>query len=75
MLWNSVSPMVFLLAAQASTSLPTRYRRFGLLLLTASRIAFETTSTEEAFFEEGECINLYFSVEDFKTAPLRTLQR
>jgi hypothetical protein len=42
--------MVFLFAAQVSTSLPTRYRRFGLLLVTASRIAFETTSTEKAFF-------------------------
>jgi hypothetical protein len=42
--------MVFLLAAQVSTSLPTKYRRFGLLFVTASKIALETTSTGEAFF-------------------------
>jgi hypothetical protein len=38
MFWNSASLMVFLLAAQVSTSLPAKYRRFGLLFVTASKI-------------------------------------
>jgi hypothetical protein len=38
--------MVFLFAAQVSTSLPVRYRRFGFFLVTASKITYETTSTE-----------------------------
>ena len=42
--------MVFLFAAQVSTSLPARYRRFGFLLVTASKITFETTLTGEPLF-------------------------
>jgi hypothetical protein len=41
---NSVSLIVFLFAAQTSTSLPARYRRFGFLLVTAYKITFATNS-------------------------------
>ena len=47
---NSISLMVFLFPAQVSTSLPVRYQRFGFLLVTASRITYETTSTEAIAF-------------------------
>ena len=49
-LWNSISLMVFLFAAQVSTSLPARHRRFGFLFVTASKITFQTTSTGEPLF-------------------------
>lgn len=42
--------MVFLFAAQVSTSLPARYQKFGFLLVTASNITFETTSKGEPLY-------------------------
>jgi len=42
--------MVFLFAAQVSAFLPARYRKFGFLLVTASKITFETASTGEPLF-------------------------
>jgi hypothetical protein len=42
--------MVFLFAAQVSTSLPVRYQKFGFLIVKASKITFETTSTGEPLY-------------------------
>ena len=42
--------MIFLFAAQVSTSLPVRYQKFGFLIVKASKITFETTSTGEPLY-------------------------
>ncbi|HEY6163509.1 MAG TPA: hypothetical protein VIW25_01245 [Nitrososphaeraceae archaeon] len=42
--------MIFLFAAQVSTSLPVRYQKFGCLIVKASKITFETTSTGEPLY-------------------------
>jgi hypothetical protein len=39
-----------LFAAQVSKTLPAKYRRFGFLFVTASKITFEKTSTGGPFF-------------------------
>jgi len=42
--------MVFLFGARVSTSLPIRYQKFGFLIVKASKITFETTSTGEPLY-------------------------
>jgi hypothetical protein len=51
-------------SAQVSTSLNTKYRRFRILFVTASKISLEITSTGEAFFTvspEFACIRCIMS--------------